>query len=122
MPDQAEHRIEIDGESRAPLLGAHLLDGNILRRPDAVIGDENIEAPEMLDDFSHQRAGRIGIIQLGGECVTVMAAFFGESFRLRLGLLITERDLRARRAEHTNRGRANSARAASDESYFAGER
>src|ERR1700693_1484225 len=94
MLDQAEDGVKVDGKSIAPLLVAHLLDGDVFGRPDAVIGHENVEASKMLHDFGHQRAGRVWIIKLGGEGMTVFAAFFGETFGLRLRLLIAERELR----------------------------
>ena len=42
MLDQSENAIQIDRDGFPPLGFGHLFNGRILRRPDPVIGDQNI--------------------------------------------------------------------------------
>ena len=120
---EAENSIEIDGQGGAPLLVRHAVDGDVLLRPDAVVGDEYVELTKMPDGFGDQRTSGFGIIQIRSDRVAdVRAAFFGECFRLSAGAAITENYFRASSSKHTHRGRANTARTARDESNFAGKR
>jgi hypothetical protein len=110
-------------ESGAPLLVGHLVDGYILRGPNAVIGNENVEASEVLDRIGDQGASGIRPVEAAGDGTAVrLAAFFRQSIGLRLRLLVAEYDLRTRCGEHTNRSCSDAAGATCDQSYFAGER
>ena len=121
--DQTEYSIEIDGQRRAPLLIGHALDGHVLFRPDAVVGDKNVEPAEMADGFSHQRARRFRSIQIGSNRMAdARATFFSQRFRLRTCAAITEGNFGPSGSEHTNSGGANAARTARDESDFTGKR
>src|SRR5580698_10759792 len=89
MFHQAKDGVEVDRESRAPLLVGHFVDGYILRGPDAVIGDEDVEASEMLDCRSDENAGGVWAVQVARDRVAVGgAAFLDQGFSLRTRVLI----------------------------------
>ena len=67
---QPENAIEIDRQRGAPLFVGHAIDGHILFRPDAVVGDENVEPSEMPDGLGHERARRLRIIQIARDRMT----------------------------------------------------
>jgi hypothetical protein len=76
--DQTEDGVEVDGKSVAPLLVGHFVDGYVFGGPDAVVGDENIEASEMLDGWATRARAESGSAEIAGDCVAVCcAAFFG---------------------------------------------
>jgi hypothetical protein len=92
------------------LLVGHLVDGYILRGPNAVVGNENVEASEVLDRIGNQSASGIRPVEAAGDGTAArLAAFFRQSIGLRLRLLVAENDLRARCGEHANRGCADAA-------------
>src|SRR5580700_10085633 len=120
--DQAKYGVKVNRQSGTPLLVRHFLDGNVLGRPHPVIGDEDVEASEMLDRLPHQSPSRFSTRQVAGNGVAVgLTAFLGESFGLFAGFLIAENDFRAGCGEEANCGGADTAGASGDESYFVGE-
>ena len=44
--DQTEYRVEVDRNRGAPLLIGHLVDGDILLGPNAVIGDKDVDSSD----------------------------------------------------------------------------
>ncbi len=95
---------------------------DIFDRPHAMIGDENVEASEVLHGLGHQGAGGFRILQIAGDWVAGgSATFFGQRFCLRASAAIAEGYFRARGGEHAHGGGADTSRAAGDESNFAGE-
>ena len=74
MLDQREDAVQIDGDRAMPLLVGHAVDGRIFGRPDAVIGDQNVEASEGRDRRRHQLLRR---------CRGRKIALHGTAIRLR---------------------------------------
>ena len=83
-----KHAIQIGGQRGLPLLVAHLVNGNFVRRPHAVIYYQHIQRPEMLYRRAHQRfrASHPGEISLH-RMADVGAAFRDQLFRLRCVLV-----------------------------------
>src|SRR5580704_10614280 len=118
--DQAEHSVEIDGHGGAPLLVRHALDRNVFRRPDSMVGDENVESTKMFDRLGHECAGSLWIFQVRGDGMADgCAALLGHGLCLGTGAAITERYLGACGSEHSNRSSADAARTTRDQSNFA---
>ena len=117
MFHQPEHAVEIDGHRATPLLVSHAVNRRIFRRPDPVVGDENVEPPELGNCSGDQFARGFwgGKLALHGVAVC-RPALAHECIGLRFGGLIVEYNLRARGGKQADGGRANAARSAGDES------
>ena len=123
MLDQRKDAVEIHRDSAMPLLIGHAIDGRILRRPDAVIRDQDVETPEGGDRRRDQLPRRLRGRKIALHRAAVpRAAFAHQILGLSLGGLIVEDDFRARGHKHPHRSRANAARSASDKSNFGIER
>ncbi len=121
--DQSEDTVEIDRQGGAPLLVGHALDGNVFRRPDSVVGHENVEASEMADRLGHQRPCGLRIVEIARDRVADRrAAILRECVCRGTSTPITEHNLGTRGREHADRGGADAARTAGDQSYLARER
>ena len=122
MLDKREDAVEIDGDRAAPLRILHLFDGLVLRGPDAVIGDKNVQASETVNRAHHQVPRRLCAGEIAGDCGTVVRAECLHQFiGLRFRFLVAENNSRARCYEHSHRSRADAPRTASDESDLARE-
>jgi hypothetical protein len=76
----------------------------------------------MFDSLGDQGSGGFGPIELAGDGMADgRTAFFCQSFSLRARGPVTERHFGACRSEHSDRGRANAARAAGNQSHLARE-
>ncbi len=69
--DEPEDAIKIDGDGGMPLLVGHALDGSIVRWPDAMVGDEDVEAPELAHGGIDQTARGIDGTEVAGNRDTV---------------------------------------------------
>lgn len=88
----------------------HSLDRHIFDRPNAVVGDQDVEPSEMLNGFGDQCSARLGAIQIAGDGMAVVcAALFGERLGLAACTPIAESYFRARSREHANRRSADAA-------------
>ena len=118
--DQAEDAVEIDAQGGAPLGDGHGVDGGVVRRPDAVVDDEDVEAAKGLDGGGDEGVAVFG----GGERLLEGdgAGFGGEDVGGAGGGEVAEGDAGAGLAEEPHSGRADAARATGDESGAAGER
>ena len=81
--DEAEDAGEIDAERGGPLRGRHGGDGLVVRRPDAVVDDEDVEAAE---DGGGGGDEGVAVVDgreflLDGAAVVFAAALFDESAR-----------------------------------------
>src|SRR5208282_1770391 len=115
MLDEREDAIQIHGDGAMPLFFRHAVDGCVLRGPDAVIRDQNVESPEGRDRRRYQLPRRRGGGKIALQRATVFRATFPHQI---LGLgpcrLIIEYNFRARGYKHPHRRRANPARSAGD--------
>src|ERR1700722_9338004 len=68
---ETEDRIEINGESGAPLLIRHVFDGYVFDGPNAVIGDEDIKASESFGGFGNHGSRGVGVGKITGDGATV---------------------------------------------------
>ena len=123
MTDQREDAVEIHGDGSAPLGIREFVDRSVFRRPDAVIGDQDIESSEAFYGLVYQIFGGFQARQVardGGAVflATLLDECVGGCFRV----LIIEKDFGPSRHECAHCGRANPAGAAGDESNFAFER
>src|SRR5262249_15178515 len=123
MPNQREDTVEVDGDRSTPLSVGEFVDRRILRWPNAMIGNQNIEAPEALDRLVHQISGAVQAGKVAGDSYAVFRATrFDERLGSRLRALIVEKDFGASRHEGAHRGRANPTRAPGDQCNFAFKR
>ena len=119
MLDQAKNAVDIYRHGSVPLLIGHAVDGRILRRPDAVIRDQDVEPPESGHRRRYQLPSRLGAGKFALHGAAIRGpAFAHERVSLILGGLIVEDDLRARSHEEPHGSRANATRAAGDKSNF----
>jgi len=117
--DEAEDAVKIYSDGAMPLLIGQAIDGRILGRPDAVIGDEDVESAPGGDCRRDQilRARRGRKIALNGAAI-LGSTFANQIFGLGLRRLVVENDSCSGGDEHANRGRADAARASGDKSDF----
>src|SRR6266849_7295923 len=119
MLDQREDAVQIHRDGAMPLFIGHAIDGRILRRPDAVIRDQNVETPESRDRRRYQLPRRFRGRKIALQRATVFrATFMHQILGLRFRRLIIEDNFRARGHKHPHRRRANPARSAGDKSNF----
>ena len=119
MFDEAKNAVQIDGNRAPPLLVGHAVDGRIFRRPDAVVGNHDVESSKRGDGRRDQLLRRFRRRKVGLRCPAISRAALADQFiRLRPRRLIVENNLSARRGEHPHRSRADTARASGDESDF----
>src|SRR6185437_2727203 len=62
---QPKKTVNINGKSRTPLLIRHLVDGNVLRRPDSVVSYDDVQFAEVLDGCIDQRLCRFCCREIG---------------------------------------------------------
>jgi len=124
--DEAEHAIEVDGEGGAPLSIGHRSDGGVLGLPDAVVGDENVDAAEVIDGAADEGPAVFRGRKILGEGYALgwAAAFGDELFGSGLSGTVVEGDASSSLAEEADRGRADATGASGDEGdfVFEGER
>src|SRR5271157_2296301 len=119
MLDQRKHAIQIHRDGTMPLFVGHAIDGRILRRPDAVIRNQNVEPPERRDRSRYQLLRRLRGREIALRRATVsLATCTHQILGLRLRRLIVEDNFRARRHKHPHRRRTNAARSAGNKSNF----
>jgi hypothetical protein len=115
---------EIDLERAPPLRLAHLGERHLVGRPDAGVGDEEVEPAEALAARVEERC-RAGLgLDCGGvrEGVRAGRAQFRDGrFRVGVARVVADRDVRAGRREQPRRRAPDAARAAGDERALAGE-
>src|SRR5258706_15487744 len=105
-----EYSIEINGQGVTPLRVRHLVDADVLLRPNAMIDDQNIEPVKALHCGSHQTLGAFRSRQIAGDGMAALgAALPGEALRLFAGFLVVEYDLGSSLGQKTDRRCANSA-------------
>src|ERR1019366_9078669 len=121
--DEAEDTRDIGGNRAMPLGGGHASDGGGDRRPDAVVGDEDVEISEGCESAGDEGFAVLGGGEglLDGEAEGWAAERGGEGFGLRGGLLIAEGDTGSGLAEEADGGGADAARASGDEGGAAGK-
>src|SRR5579885_2801517 len=111
MFHQGENGIEIDGKRSAPVLVAHLVNSEVLVRPDSMIGNQNVEPAESADGGLNKLLCRFSSFQIAGDSsASLLAALTYQLRRRRLGFLIVEQSACPGFDEHPRRGRAKSAR------------
>ncbi len=121
--DQAKDAVDVGGLGEAPLGGGHGGDGGFDGRPDAVVGNEDVEVAKSCESGGDERLSVFG----GGEVLLDRPAefgattFCGEGMSLIGGGTIAEGDPGTGLAEKTDCGCANAARSSSDESGAADE-
>ena len=119
MLDEREDAVEIHGDGAMPLFIGHAVDGCVLRRPDAVIRDQNVETSEGRDRGRDQLPRRLRGRKIALQRAAVFrATLTHQILGLRFCRLIIEDNLRARGHKHSHRRRANPARSAGDKSNF----
>src|SRR5437868_25105 len=105
---QSENGIKIDGESLSPLLIAHLLYRFVLRRPNSMVCNQNIEPPMTLDGCLHQLLRACSSGQIALHCrAMIVTALFGKLPGLRFGFVVVEDHLRSCCGEHADRCRTD---------------
>src|SRR6185312_16667668 len=89
---EAEDAVEVDGEGGSPLGFGHSGDGRVFGRPDAVVGDKDVDSSEGFYGFGDEGAALYGRreLLLNGEAVG--AEFFGKRFRGGAGAAVVEGD------------------------------
>jgi hypothetical protein len=117
---QSKNGIQIYLERVAPLGFSHLSDGGILRGPDAVVGDENIEAAEGTYCRGYKRVTirRGAEFLLYGYASAWAAAFRSQGLCLRICLQIAESNTGMSLVEKANGRCAYAAGTAGDEGHF----
>src|SRR5580704_6656690 len=89
MLNQREDAVQVNRERAPPLRIIHLIDGHVLRWPHTVIGDQDIEPPEMLHCARYQCPRRLGSREITGDRGTLVPAQLLDQFiSLRLRLLV----------------------------------
>lgn len=114
--DYAEDAIEVDAQGVAPLGGGHLCDGRIVSGPDAVVGDDAVQAAEGGDSGGDECLSvfRGGERLVDGSAEVGTATFAGEGFGLLGGKAVVEGYFGSGLAEEADGGCADSSGAASD--------
>src|SRR5580698_75740 len=119
MLNQREDAVQVNRERASPLRIIHLIDRHVLRWPHTVIGNQDVEPPEMLNRARHECSRRLSSRKITGDRGTlVLAQLLDQFISLRLRLLVTEHHPRTRSHEHSYRSRAHAPRTAGDESNF----
>jgi hypothetical protein len=122
--DDTEDAVEVGAEGAAPLVGGHLRDGGVVRRPDAMVEDGAVDTAEGGgggdDEGFAVFRGVEGLVDGAAEVGT--SALGDEGFCLFGCGAVVEDDLRASLAEEADGGGPDSAGATGDEGYFACER
>lgn len=121
---EAEDAVEIDGQGGAPLLFGHGVDGLIVRGPDAVVDDEDVEVAKGCDGGVDERLAVFGggEILLEGDAVCRGPMLGDESFGLLTGGLVAEGDAGSGCSKEANGLGSDAARASGDEGGATGER
>src|SRR6185312_15727661 len=116
---EAEDAVEVDGEGGSPLGFGHGADGRVFGRPDAVVGDEDVDSAEGFYSFSDKGAALFGRreLLLNGEAVG--AEFFGQTFGCIAGAAVVEGDAGSGLMKEAHGGGSYAARASGDEGDFA---
>src|SRR5215472_17930589 len=122
MLNQTEDAIEIHCHSLPPLLVSHLIDGNILRWPNAVIRNQTIKPSEITDHgfdqiFSIRWRGEVRLNPAYVRPTLCNYAISGS-----LLLLIVENHLGAGGAEHLHSCSTYTTRPACNQCYLARNR
>jgi len=121
---EAEDTVDVGGDGAMPLGGGHIGDGGGDGRPDAVIGNENVEIAKGSEGGGDENLAGFGGGEdlLDGEAEGWAAEFGGKSVGLIGGLLVAEGDTGSGLAEEADGGGADAARASGDQGGAAGER
>src|SRR5215469_3090906 len=115
---QGEDAVEVYGYGLVPLLVGHGVDGDVFRRPDTVVADQDIERSEAIDRGLDEPIGIgcSGQIRLH-RMANMGSALGNEVFGLRFRLQVVEDDPGSGTNEQANRRRTYSTGPASDECY-----
>src|SRR6185312_1871064 len=121
--DQPKNTVEIDGERTLPVFFGHLIDGQIARRPNAVICNQAVESAESpncrVDELFRVVGGGQFLLHSGTDWSSALG---DDSLGSISRFLVIEDHLGAGGAEHLHRCRADAARASGDQSNFSGKR
>jgi hypothetical protein len=121
---QGKDAIEVDSGGLFPLVIGHMVDGRVMRFPDTVVSNQNVESPEALDCFHNQRPRGFGAMKIASHgSASFGADFADEGFGLVSSFLVIKHDVGAGFNHHPDSGSADAARATGDESHliFQGE-
>ena len=122
--DQAEDAREVDIQRAAELRGGHGGDRGFVRRPDAVVGYQDVEIAERRKGGSYQGFALVGRGEflLDRKAERRTTALSGERIGFIGGLMIAERNAGASFPEQSNGGGADPTRSSGDEGSATGER
>src|SRR5215472_10542984 len=95
--NQAKDAVEIDGERCAPLFVGHLVDGSVVRRPDTVIADHDVDFAKVVNCSCDQWAGGLdgGKVSLHSLAAIDSPTLLNQALSLCSCFLIVEKDLGA---------------------------
>src|ERR1039458_1695640 len=77
---EREDAVEIHSDGAMPLFIGHAIDGCVLRRPDAVIGDQNVETPECRDRGRDQLPRRLRGRKIDRKSTRLNSSHLGISY------------------------------------------
>ena len=119
---RVEHRVHVLVHRATPVLVRHVRQRDVVRRPDAGVSDEDVEATELANGAVEQRRRSRDRGQVGSVCERTHAEpcqLLHDVRRLRLTRAIPDADVRSAFRQQQRSGAANAARPAGDERALA---